>query len=127
MSKTTNTRKSPASTDPEARQKPTSIKASPARQKPGAPDVKSASASKTYKRSTAADHPTHASGSSTKLGNINEILRTKQGASIDQIAEAVGWQRHSVHGLISGKLRKKLGLNIVSERVDGVRIYRIVK
>lgn len=127
MSKTSNTKKSPVCADAEARQKPSSVKASPARQKPGASDFKSALASKTDKRSTTADRSTHANGSSTKQGEIIEILRTKQGASIDQIAEAVGWQRHSVHGLISGKLRKKLGLNIVSERVDGVRIYRIVK
>lgn len=55
------------------------------------------------------------------------MLRTKQGASIVQIAQAVGWQRHSVHGLISGNIRKKQGLNVVNEMVDGVRIYRIVK
>lgn len=55
------------------------------------------------------------------------MLRTKHGASIDQIAEAVGWQRHSVHGLISGNIRKKEGLNVVSELVDGVRVYRISK
>ena len=45
------------------------------------------------------------------------------------IAEAVvatGWQSHSVRGAMSGTLRKKLGLTITSEAVDGRgRVYRI--
>lgn len=37
---------------------------------------------------------------------------------------ATGWQAHSVRDAISGSLRKKMGLTITSEKVDGVRTYR---
>ncbi|MBL8658850.1 MAG: DUF3489 domain-containing protein, partial [Rhodospirillales bacterium] len=51
--------------------------------------------------------------------------RREEGATIDQIAEATGWQLHSCRGAISGTLKKKLGLAITSGRVDGRRVYRI--
>ncbi|HYU11065.1 MAG TPA: DUF3489 domain-containing protein [Stellaceae bacterium] len=41
------------------------------------------------------------------------------------MANAMGWQRHTVRGLISGALKKKLGLDIVSEKTDRGRFYRI--
>ena len=76
---------------------------------------------------TVVERSTPQHSASTRLSEIIAMLRTKRGASIDEIAKAVGWQRHSVHGLISGNIRKKQGLNVVSEMVDGVRVYRIVK
>jgi hypothetical protein len=45
--------------------------------------------------------------------------------TIDEMANAMGWQRHTVRGLISGALKKKLGLDIVSEKTDRGRLYRI--
>ena len=39
---------------------------------------------------------------------------------------ATGWQQHSVRGFLAGGIRKKLGLNLVSEPKEGGRIYRIV-
>jgi hypothetical protein len=36
-----------------------------------------------------------------------------------------GWQKHSVHGFFAGIVRKKLGLNLVSDGSDGKRVYRI--
>lgn len=69
----------------------------------------------------------HKSSCPTKADEVIAMLRTKQGASIDKIAGALGWQRHSVHGLISGTLRKRQGVTIVNELVDGVRMYRIAK
>lgn len=56
-----------------------------------------------------------------------ELMRAKSGASIDQLAKATGWQKHSVRGTISGALKKRGGLKVTSERIDGVRLYRIVK
>jgi hypothetical protein len=44
---------------------------------------------------------------------------------IDEIASAMGWQRHTVRGLISGALKKKLGLHVVSKGTDRGRLYRI--
>ena len=35
------------------------------------------------------------------------------------------WQQHSVRGFLAGVIRKKLGLNLVSEQTDKGRVYRI--
>lgn len=63
----------------------------------------------------------------SKIDAVVTMLRAKQGASITQLVTATGWQQHSVRGAISGMLKKKLGLNVVSEKVDGTRLYRIAK
>lgn len=63
----------------------------------------------------------------SKLGTLAALLRQPKGASLAELSEATGWQLHSVRGAISGSLKKKLGLKIVSAKVSGVRTYRIVK
>jgi len=55
----------------------------------------------------------------TKQETLIEMLRAEGGATIDEIVEATGWQPHTVRGAMSGALKKKLGLNITSEKVDG--------
>lgn len=63
----------------------------------------------------------------TKQAKIIDLLRRSKGASIEQIMAATGWQAHSVRGVLSGTLKKKLGLTIVSENTEHQgRIYRIV-
>ena len=62
----------------------------------------------------------------TKQALLIDLLRRKQGVTIDEISEATGWQAHSVRGAISGTIRKKLGLIVASEVVeDRGRVYRI--
>ena len=63
----------------------------------------------------------------SKIDTVIAMLRTKDGASIDEVARITGWQAHSVRGAISGQLRRKQGLNVLSEKVDGVRRYRIAR
>ena len=63
----------------------------------------------------------------SRTDTLIKILKTREGASIEQLADAVGWQHHSVRGALSGILRKRLGLNVVSEQVGDTRIYRIAK
>jgi hypothetical protein len=53
------------------------------------------------------------------------MLRTPAGAKIAAIIMATQWQQHSVRGFLAGVVRKKLGLNLVSELTDKGRIYRI--
>ena len=62
----------------------------------------------------------------TKLALVIEMLRAKRGASADEIAKATGWQRHTVRGAIAGAVKRKLGLKVVTEDRDSIRIYRIV-
>lgn len=54
------------------------------------------------------------------------MLRRPDGVSLDEIVAATGWQKHTVRGAIAGALKKKLGLTITSEKVEGRgRVYRI--
>lgn len=61
----------------------------------------------------------------TKLAAVIGLLRRAKGASVTEIMLATGWQAHSVRGAISGALKKKLKLNVVSEVTGEVRRYRI--
>jgi hypothetical protein len=53
------------------------------------------------------------------------MLRSTNGATIEAVSKATGWQTHSVRGAISGAIKKKLGLTVTSTKTDGVRTYRI--
>jgi len=62
----------------------------------------------------------------TKQQVLIDMLKRDGGATMEQMVEATGWLAHTVRGAISGALRKKLGLTVVSEKVDGRgRTYRI--
>lgn len=62
----------------------------------------------------------------TKQAQLIAMLRRSEGATIAQIVEATGWQRHTVRGAFAGALKKKLGLTVTSEKVEGgERIYRL--
>jgi len=63
----------------------------------------------------------------TKQETLIEMLRAEGGATIVEIVEATGWQAHTVRGAMSGALKKKLGLTITSEKIEGRgRTYMIV-
>ena len=64
--------------------------------------------------------------SGTKIAKVVSVLRGPKGATIAALQKATGWQAHSVRGAISGTIKKKLGLTVVSERVGDVRTYRVV-
>jgi hypothetical protein len=61
-----------------------------------------------------------------KLGKLIELLRRPEGATIEAMMAATGWQAHSVRGAMSGALKKKQGLAIASDKSDAGRVYRIV-
>jgi hypothetical protein len=63
--------------------------------------------------------------SATKHDRIISMLRTSAGATIASLVTATEWQQHSVRGFLAGVVRKKLGLNLLSEQTDKGRVYRI--
>jgi Protein of unknown function (DUF3489) len=62
----------------------------------------------------------------SKQARILDMLRTPSGATIDAMVHTTGWQQHSVRGFLAGVVRKKLGLNLVSEATESGRLYRII-
>ena len=62
----------------------------------------------------------------SKQAQLIDMLRRKQGATIAQIVEATGWLPHTVRGAFAGALKKKLGLEVTSEKIEGGdRLYRL--
>ena len=62
----------------------------------------------------------------SKQAQLIAMLRRAKGATVDEIAEALSWQPHTVRGAIAGALKKKLGLDVTSEKDEKRgRIYRI--
>jgi Protein of unknown function (DUF3489) len=45
-----------------------------------------------------------------------ELLKRPEGAAVEEIAKATGWQHHTIRGAISGALKKRLGLDIEAAR-----------
>jgi hypothetical protein len=67
-------------------------------------------------------------GKPSKTETCLELLRRRDGATIEELQKATGWQAHSVRGFMSGMVKKKLGLTLASEKPkDGTRRYRIVQ
>lgn len=78
------------------------------------------------KRRAAGSRSKDAASGQTKTEIVLKKLRSSKGATIAQLGEATGWQAHSVRGFLSAMVRKKLGLNLVSDvGKDGVRRYRV--
>jgi hypothetical protein len=62
----------------------------------------------------------------TKHAQVVAMLQDRAGTTIAAVMAATGWQQHSVRGFFAGVVRKKLGLNLVSEQGESGRIYRII-
>jgi hypothetical protein len=70
--------------------------------------------------------PSRTSREGTKQAVLIDLLRRAEGATLPQMTEATGWQVHTVRGAMAGALKKKLGLEITSEKQTGTdRVYRI--
>ena len=61
----------------------------------------------------------------SKRDEVIAMLRRPEGATVDEVASATGWQRHTVRGVFSGTLKRKLGLTLASAKAERGRVYRI--
>jgi hypothetical protein len=61
----------------------------------------------------------------TKSSIILHLLNREKGATLAELATATAWQAHSLRGYMSGTLKKKLGLDVASEIVNGTRHYSL--
>ncbi len=61
----------------------------------------------------------------TKAETLIQLLRHKDGATLAQMTKATGWQGHSVRGFLSGAVKKKRGLTILTDRSSGETRYRL--
>ena len=60
-----------------------------------------------------------------KTAQVIALLQQPEGATLQTIVKATGWQTQSVRGFVSGQLKKKMGLKVRSSQRDGERVYSI--
>ena len=63
----------------------------------------------------------------SKQAAVIAMLQRPEGATIEEVASAMGWQRHTVRGLFSGTLKRKLRLALASAKEQRGRVYRIAE
>ena len=63
----------------------------------------------------------------SKQAAVIAMLHGPEGATVEEVASAMGWQRHTVRGLFSGTLKKKLGLELASAKEERGRVYRVAE
>ena len=61
----------------------------------------------------------------SKQDAVIAMLRRPEGATVVEVTSATGWQRHTVRGVFSGTLKKKLGLTLASAKEERGRVYRV--
>jgi hypothetical protein len=62
-----------------------------------------------------------------KAGRGDCDAASSRGCNVDEVVSATGWQRHTVRGVFSGALKKKLGLTLASAKEERGRVYRIAE
>jgi hypothetical protein len=88
--------------------------------KPTGPRITHGKAAKTRKAAQPAATKT------TKQDQVLALLRRQSGASIDEIVAATDWQPNSARGFLAGAVKKRLGIEVVSEKgEDGIRRYHV--
>jgi hypothetical protein len=105
--------------------KPTKAKAPKGAGK-AAPKKAAAKTPKATKTTKAKPKAKNSARAGSKTAIVRELLRRKEGATLEEIAKATAWQNHSIRGFISGQVTKKMGLKVESTKSEaGERTYRI--
>lgn len=76
------------------------------------------------KTTTNSEAPVQTTGPKGKLGAMLALLLRPDGATLQAMQDATGWQAHSVRGAMSGAIKKKLGFTISSQMSEAGRVYR---
>ena len=63
--------------------------------------------------------------SASKQDTVISLLKRSKGATMPELMEVTGWQRHSVHGMLSGAIKKRLQLPLTSTKEARGQVYRI--
>jgi len=62
----------------------------------------------------------------SKTAKMLDLLKRPGGATSKELMQATGWLPHSVRGFLSGTVGKKMGLTVLSTKVDdGERTYSV--
>jgi hypothetical protein len=62
----------------------------------------------------------------SKAAKVVDLLKRPSGITAKELMKATGWQPHSVRGFLSGTVRKKMGLKVISTKsADGERSYSV--
>jgi len=63
----------------------------------------------------------------SKQDVVIAMLRLPERATVDEVASVTGWQRHTVRGVFSGTLKKRLGLTLTSVKEERGQVYRVAE